>query len=39
MSLAFNSLYRFDEFVLDPANRSLTRDGRPIQLSAKSCRC
>jgi len=37
MSLDLNNLYRFDEFVLDPANRSLVRAGLPISLSAKSC--
>jgi len=37
MSLSPNSLYRFEEFVLDPANRSLARNGTPIPLSAKSC--
>jgi len=37
MSLFLNNLYRFDEFALDPANRSLLRDGAPIPLSAKSC--
>jgi DNA-binding winged helix-turn-helix (wHTH) protein/tetratricopeptide (TPR) repeat protein len=37
MSLLLNNLYRFDEFVLDPANRSLARNGMGIPLSAKSC--
>jgi DNA-binding winged helix-turn-helix (wHTH) protein/tetratricopeptide (TPR) repeat protein len=37
MSLLLNNLYRFDDFVLDPANRSLARNGTPIPLSAKSC--
>jgi DNA-binding winged helix-turn-helix (wHTH) protein/tetratricopeptide (TPR) repeat protein len=30
-------LYRFNEFLLDPANRSLLRNGIAIPLSAKSC--
>jgi len=37
MPLLLNNLYRFDEFVLDPANRSLARKGIAIPLSAKSC--
>jgi DNA-binding winged helix-turn-helix (wHTH) protein/tetratricopeptide (TPR) repeat protein len=37
MSLSLNNLYRFDEFVLDPANRSFSRNGNEIPLSAKSC--
>jgi eukaryotic-like serine/threonine-protein kinase len=36
MPLSLSNLYRFDEFVLDPANRSLTRAGAPIPLAAKS---
>ena len=37
MPFSLSDLYRFDEFVLDPQNRSLLRDGIPIPLSAKSC--
>jgi DNA-binding winged helix-turn-helix (wHTH) protein/tetratricopeptide (TPR) repeat protein len=37
MSFPINNLYRFEEFTLDPANRSLTRSGQVIPLSAKSC--
>ena len=36
-SFPSNHLYRFDEFVLDPANRSLRRGETPIPLSAKAC--
>jgi len=37
MPLPFNDLYRFDEFVFDPQNRSLVRNGMAIPLAAKSC--
>jgi eukaryotic-like serine/threonine-protein kinase len=34
--LAFNGLYRFDEFELDPSRRSLSRNGTAIPLSSKA---
>jgi len=36
MSLPFNSLYRFDEFELDPSRRSLSRSGASVPLSSKA---
>ena len=33
--LSFNGLYRFDEFELDPSQRSLTRNGATLSLSSK----
>jgi DNA-binding winged helix-turn-helix (wHTH) protein/tetratricopeptide (TPR) repeat protein len=36
MSLTVNMLYRFDEFDLDPAQRSLTRNGSVVSLSPKA---
>ena len=29
------SRFRFDRFLLDPANRLLTRDGAPVDLNAR----
>ncbi len=35
ISLIANSLYRFEEFELDPARRLLSRGGRPLSVSPK----
>ena len=36
MSLSCSALYRFDEFELNPARRTLTRGGSPVVLSPKA---
>jgi DNA-binding winged helix-turn-helix (wHTH) protein/tetratricopeptide (TPR) repeat protein len=36
MSLALNTLYRFEEFELTPSRRVLTRKGKPISVSPKA---
>jgi hypothetical protein len=35
-ALSSDIVYRFDDFVLDPANRSFSRAGTQIPISAKS---
>ncbi|MGP8226997.1 MAG: winged helix-turn-helix domain-containing protein [Terracidiphilus sp.] len=36
MLLSMNGLYRFDEFELDPARRTLLRNGSPVALTPKA---
>jgi len=36
MSLSINKLYRFDEFVLDPARRTFARNSKSVSISPKA---